>query len=184
MPQTDLEELDRQADEVFKKDGKDYTDADFGLDEEEELEDGIEEDEFEFDEDDEPEDARPRSTEPEDPKFKTLDEIIEINDLDEDPIWIEKWDCHILIRSVTKREFDFMRQQARRKDARGRVNDILERELICSGVVKPRISRADYQRLQEKSPGPLVQILNAIYKKSGLEQESEKERERRFPAKR
>lgn len=178
MPQTDLEALDQQADEVFKNQGKDYTDSDFGLDEAEE-----EDEEFEFDdeEDDEeePEDARPHSD-----VIKTLDEIIGIDDLDEEPIWIEKWQTNILIRSVTKREFDHMRQQARRRDAKGRVNDILERELICSGVVKPRISAVDYERLKEKSPGPLVKILNAIYEKSGLERESEKERERRFPRQR
>lgn len=175
---TDLEELDKQATEVFKNEGKDYTDADFGLDEEDEED----EDEFEFDEDsDEPEDEVPSKKHD---RIGTLDEILEIDDLDEEPLWVDKWGVNVLIRSITKREFDQMRRQARRRDAKGRVNDILERELICSGVVKPRITAADYERLQEKSPGPLVQILNAIYKKSGLESESEKERERRFPSKR
>lgn len=180
---TQLEELGAKADEVFRQNGQDFSDSDFGLDEEE-SEDF--EEEFEFDDEDEepePEDAKP-GTEPDSPKFKTLDEIVGIDDLDEEPIWIPKWDCHILIRSITKREFDQMRRMARQRSAKGKVNDILERELICNGVVKPRISPADYERLQEKSPGPLVEILNAIYKKSGLERESEKERERRFPAKR
>lgn len=173
----DLDELSRKADGVFAEQGAGYTDDDFGIGEEE-IED---EEEFEFDEDDddEPEDAAPRSD-----VIKTLEEIIQVDDLDEDTIWIEKWETNILIRSITKHEFDAMRKAARRRDAKGKVNEILERELICSGVVKPRISAADYERLKEKSPGPLVKILNAIYEKSGLERESEKERERRFPAKR
>lgn len=178
MNQINTDQLAEQADEVFAAKGQDYSDEDFGLSDsdDEEYED------FEFDDDDEedePEDAKPHSD-----KVLTLDDIVSADDLDEEPIWIEKWQGNVVIRSITKREFDHMRRQARRKDARGKVNDILERELICNGVVKPRISAADYERLQEKSPGPLVEILNAIYKKSGLERESEKERERRFPAKR
>lgn len=174
----DLEELGAKAEEVFEAKGQDYSDDDFGpaAGDEDEYED------FEFDDDDEedePEDAKPHSD-----KVLTLDDIVSADDLDEEAIWIEKWQGNVVIRSITKREFDHMRRQARRKEARGKVNDILERELICNGVVKPRISAADYERLQEKSPGPLVEILNAIYKKSGLERESEKERERRFPVKR
>src|SRR5262249_2448766 len=153
-------------------------DADFGLDEDEELED---DEEFEFDEeeDDEPQDENPNAD-----KVLSLDDIIGIDDLDEENLWIEKWQGNVVIRSITKREFDHMRRTARQRSAKGKVNDILERELILAGLVKPHMTIADYERLQEKSPGPLVEILNAIYQKSGLEKESEKERERRFPAKR
>lgn len=176
---TELEELGAKADEVFKQQGQDFSDSDFGLEEEEEEFD--EEEGYEFDEDDEeePEDAKPTSE-----KVLTLDEIIGVDDLDEEPIYIAKWGGNVVIRSITKREFDGMRKAARARNAKGKVNEILERELIRSGVVKPRITLADYERLQEKSPGPLVEILNAIYKKSGLERESEKERERRFPSQR
>ena len=179
---TELEELGSKADEVFQSQGKEYSDSDFGLDEDDE--DLEEEEDFEFDDDDEEDDEELEDAKPGSDKVLTLGDILGAEDLDEEELYIEKWSGNVVIRSITKREFDYMRRQAKRRDAKGKVNDILERELIRAGLVSPSLTVADYERLQERSAGPFIAILNAIYKKSGLEREGEKERERRFPAKR
>lgn len=113
-----------------------------------------------------------------------FDEIIGATDLDEEKIYIESWKGNVYIRSITKREFDHMRRVSRSSKNKTRSNDILERELLMAGMVRPIIPSVEkYEQLMERSAGPMVQILNAIYRKSGLEKEAERERERRFPKK-
>lgn len=157
------------------------------LDQLPEFQDDEEEYEDEFPEgfeDDEEEDEIP---EPEIPEAHdhdlSLEEILSAEDDAEESVYIKEWGGKITIRGLSKREFDFMRKQATRRDARGKRNDIYEMEIILAGVVKPVISRAAYQQLQDKSAGVLVHILNEIYRKSGLEREAERARERRFPKK-
>lgn len=176
----DLEELSQKADSVFEAQGVSYSDSDFGI-QDEDLED---DDDFEFDDDDDEEEDAPEDEAPENDKVLSLDDILGAEDDEEDKLYIPQWGGNVVYRSVTKREFDNMRRMARSRSAKGKVNDILERELIMSGLVKPHLTVADYERLQEKSPGPFIAILNAIYRKSGLEREAEVERERRFPRKR
>lgn len=157
---------------------------DFGIGDDEELEDeipeGFEDDEEEEVEDEEPEDELPEGHDHD----LDFDEIAGATDLDEEKIYIEAWKGNVYIRSITKREFDHMRRVSRSPKNKTRSNDILERELLMAGLVKPMIPSVDkYNMLMERSAGPMVHILNAIYRKSGLEKEAERERERRFPKK-
>lgn len=177
---------------------------DFGIGDDEELEDeipeGYEDDEEEAEYDDYDTEGRldrrggrvSRNTE-EDEEDELpeghdhdldFDEIAGATDLDEEKIYIEAWKGNVYIRSITKREFDHMRRVSRSPKNKTRSNDILERELLMAGLVKPMIPSVDkYNMLMERSAGPMVHILNAIYRKSGLEKEAERERERRFPKK-
>lgn len=177
---------------------------DFGIGDDEELEDeipeGYEDDEEEVEDDDYDTEGRldrrggrvSRNTE-EDEEDELpeghdhdldFDEIAGATDLDEEKIYIEAWKGNVYIRSITKREFDHMRRVSRSPKNKTRSNDILERELLMAGLVKPMIPSVDkYNMLMERSAGPMVHILNAIYRKSGLEKEAERERERRFPKK-
>lgn len=178
--------------------------SDFGIGDDEELEDeipeGYEDDEEEAEYDDYDTEGRldrrggrvSRNTE-EDEEDElpeghdhdlNFDEIAGATDLDEEKIYIEAWKGNVYIRSITKREFDHMRRVSRSPKNKTRSNDILERELLMAGLVKPMIPSVDkYNMLMERSAGPMVHILNAIYRKSGLEKEAERERERRFPKK-
>jgi hypothetical protein len=143
-------------------------------------------DEFEGDEelDEEPEDAKPEELPEGHDRELSFDDIIGATELDEEKLYIPEWMGTVTIRSMTKREFDEMRREANLRQNRSRRSDILERAIICAGVVKPVIDHAGYERLLECGAGPMVQILNAIYRKSGLEREAEKAREKRFPRKR
>lgn len=150
---------------------------DFGLTDDEEAEDSEDgEDEGTYDgyEDEIPE---------EHDHVLTLDEIVNAPDTEEEELYIREWGGKVVIRSVTKTEFDNLRRIASLKQNRGRRNEILERELILAGVVSPRLTMESYQMLRERSAGPCLRILNAIYRKSGLEDLAEEQRERRFPKK-
>lgn len=154
---------------------------DFGIGDEEEFEDEVPED---YEEDEEPEDDVPEELPEGYDRDLDFDEIIGATDLDEEKIYIEQWKGNVYIRSITKREFDHMRRVSRSPKNKTRANDVLERELLMAGLVKPMIPSVEkYEMLMNRSAGPMVQILNAIYRKSGLEKEAERERERRFPKK-
>lgn len=156
---------------------------DFGIGDEEEPEDEVPEG---YEEDEEPEDEAAEEEELPEGYDRDLDfdDIIGATDLDEEKIYIDQWEGNVYIRSITKREFDHMRRVSRSPKNKTRANDVLERELLMAGLVKPLIPSVEkYEMLMNRSAGPMVQILNAIYRKSGLEKEAERERERRFPKK-
>jgi hypothetical protein len=160
-------------------DGYDQLDdeSDFGLTEED-----LDYADEDLDDDDEDEDVEEDIPE-EDDRILTLDDVLNAPDLDEEEIYIPEWHGKFVIRSVTKTEFDHLRRLAGSKQNRGNRNAILERELIIAGVVKPALTKEGYQRLLNRSAGPLLDLLNAIYRKSGLERTAELARERRFPKK-
>lgn len=144
------------------------------LDEFEEFEDEDYEDD---DEEEEPEDELPEGHDHD----LTFEEITAIDDTSEEKMFIKEWGGNIVIKGLTKTEFDYMRKQSRSKSNRGRSTDILEREVVLSGVTQPRLDAAKYQILLEKNAGVILRIQNRILEKSGLAEEAEKARERRFP---
>lgn len=117
-------------------------------------------------------------------KVLDFDDILGATDLDEEELYIPEWGGKVVIRSISKIEFDHMRRASRSPKNKTRSNEILERELMMAGMVKPMITTVEkYELLMQRSAGPMVHILNAIYRKSGLEREAEQARERRFPKK-
>lgn len=150
---------------------------DFGIAEEE---DGYD-DETEMDEDGE---EAPDTIPQEHDRVLDFEDVIGATDLEEEEVYIPEWGGKVVIRSLTKLEFDHMRRVSRSPKNKTRANDVLERELLMAGLVKPAIPSVEkYEMLMNRSAGPMVHILNAIYRKSGLEREAEAARERRFPKK-
>lgn len=150
--------------------------------EEEDIEDEL--DGFDDEEDDEePEDEIPDSIPEGHDRVLTFEEIIAVEDDEEDEMYVPEWGGKVVVRGLSKREFDHMRRQATVRAAKGKRNDILEMEMICAGMVKPIVNRQQYQMLLDRNAGAMIRVLNAIYKKSGLEREAEQARERRFPKK-
>lgn len=149
----------------------------YSQDELDEMEEFDDTDDFE-DEDEEPEEEEL----PEDYDHElTFEDIRDADDASEDKMYIKEWGGFIKLRGLSKNEFDQMRRRSRSSKVRGRSSDILEQEIVLSGVVSPRLDAAKYQILLEKSAGVILRIQNAILEKSGLSEEAEKARERRFP---
>lgn len=147
----------------------------------EELEDDDDYDDDEEDEEEEPEDEVP---DVENMQVASIDDILSADDLGEEKFYVKEWNSVIIIRGLSKGEFDHMRKVSKTKAARGRSQEIVEREIVLAGVVQPTITARDYVLLQEKNAGALVRIMNAITDKSGMTDDSEKKREARFPRKR
>ena len=146
--------------------------------------DGFDDDEFEDDDEetdieDDVEDDQPRSI-----KILDFDDILDADDTAEENFYVKEWGGSIVIKGITKSEFDHLRRMARNKQNRGRSNYIIEREVLLAGVVQPRLDAARFNRLQEKSSGAILRIMNKILDKSGLADEAENKREQRFPRKR
>lgn len=169
---------------VQEKTVKRYTEEDLNDPEQfPEFADDPEEDDYEdYDEDEDLEDEEiPEGFD----HIGTFEEIAAIDDLAEEKFYVSAWKCSVLLKGVTKREFDHMRISSKSRSARGRSNEVLEREIVKFGLVQPRIvTDAQYNILMERSAGAIVSILNRIVEKSGLDTEAEKKRERRFPRKR
>jgi hypothetical protein len=169
LPSFDPDNLDGKKVEAFEEDDYD-----------EDYEDYEDEDGEDFDESDEEiEDTKPIET-----KILDFDDILDVDDTGEETIFIKEWGGSVIIKGVTKSEFDHLRRMSRSKQNKGRSNAIIERELLIAGLVKPRIDVARYNLLQDKSSGVILKLTQKVLEKSGLADDAENRREKRFPRQR
>lgn len=171
MPSFNPETLEQET-PGYVQDEDDYDDEDYDEDEEASAEE-------EYGDDNDIEDDQPQSI-----KILDFDDILDADDTAEEPFFVKEWGGSIVIKGITKSEFDHLRRMARNKQNRGRSNYVIEREVLLAGVVTPRLDPAKFNRLQEKSSGAILRIMNKILDKSGLADEAENKREQRFPRKR
>ena len=168
MPSFDPDSLN---DEPEFPDYEDDIPDDEDYDEEEIFDDGT-------DDEDEPEDATPEEI-----KILDFDDILDADDTAEVTLFVPEWKGSVVYKGITKAEFDHMRRVSRSPKNKGRSNSVLEREILIAGMVKPEIDIARYNRLQEKSSGVILRLTNKILEKSGLAEDAETRREKRFPRK-
>lgn len=159
------EELDQLPEFQDSVDEEDFDDEDFDYDE-----DDVEEDDEE--------DHKPEV------KILDFDDIVNVEDTAEEAVFIKEWGGSVVIKGITKTEFDHLRMKARSKNARGRSNQIIEREVLLAGMVQPRLTVERYNILMEKSAGAILKLTKLVMEKSGLSDLAEEKREQRFPRKR
>lgn len=181
-----------------------FTDADLEdeqiSDDVEELDDDYDDDEFE-DDDDEPEDEIPvDENAPDNSKLLSFDEEIDEGEYEE-KVRIPEWNSYVMIRGLTKPEFDDIRRKTRVRTASGGRNGkrpgmksgvnraLMDREVFITGVISPEIDVPKYNILVERpgSAGVVLNIVKRILEKSGFgddETDAEENREKRFPRKR
>jgi hypothetical protein len=111
----------------------------------------------------------------------SLDEILDAADVSERELPIPEWGGYVVVRSVTKREMDEIKKRC--KDVNDELDeDAVEKALVITGLVNPKIDDAGYERLLDKSMGAMQKISSAIVKGSGATEKAVKEAERTFPA--
>lgn len=159
----------------FNPDGEVETE-DIPIDDDDEEYGGYDEDE------DEPEDETEEL--PDEVKILEFNDIVDIDDTAPEPFYVKEWGGSVVIKGITKTEFNQLRRVSNSKQNRGRSSSVIEREVLMAGMVKPRLDAARYQILMEKSSGAILRLTNKILEKSGLADEAEKRREQRFPRKR
>jgi hypothetical protein len=148
-------------------------------------------DEYDFDEDDEPEDEIP-GVPPEDPHAHedapiiTMDQLAAVDDTEEEKFYVEEWKANVLLKGLSMEELTHVRRRAGTKQVKmsGTRSDVINRELLIAGMVQPVVNVQNYHVLQQRAAGAIVRITNRIVEKSGMGEEAEKARERRFPRKR
>lgn len=108
----------------------------------------------------------------------TLEQIWEADDLKHETVDVPEWGGTIEIKPLTKGEH----QECRRKSIkRGEVDpDLLELNLLCAGVVDPKLTQEDGERLKRKNAGTIERLLRDILRISGLDQNAVSEADRRF----
>lgn len=109
-------------------------------------------------------------------RILTADEIWAAKDIEERVVPVPQWGGAVRIRTFSKKQVsDFNKQATRRNKATGKDetdNDLLEALLFTEGVIEPKFSLEDYEKLQEKSVAALVTIVKAINAASGLSEEA------------
>lgn len=141
-------------------------------------------DDYDGEDDSEIEDEIPETNEPVEMKILDFDDILDVDDIGEETLYVPEWKGAVVFKGLTKNEFDHIRRMSRNPKNKGRSNAVLEREILIAGLVKPRLDIARYNRLQEKSSGVIIRLTNRIMDKSGLSELAEENREKRFPRKR
>lgn len=108
----------------------------------------------------------------------TLEQIWEADDLKHEVLDVPEWGGTIEIKPLTKGEH----QDARRRSIkRNEIDpDLLELNLLVAGVVEPKLSLEDGERLKRKNAGVIERILRDILRLSGLDATAVTEADRRF----
>ena len=106
----------------------------------------------------------------------TVDDIFATKDIEDKVIPVPEWNGTVTIRTFSRRQVAAMTKQATHKDKyTGKdVTDTekLEALTFIEGVVSPKFTLEDYEKLLDKSIAPLLRIIKAINAASGLSEES------------
>lgn len=146
-------------------------------------EDADEEDDYE-DDGGEPQDAAPNPVET--AQEMTLEDLMAVDDTAPEWVYVQQWDKKVRLKGLTMNELQQIRRRSGAKQIRmaGRRPEMMNRLLLKSGLVVPRLDDAGVNILMERSAGVVLYLTDKIMEKSGMGQNSEIARERRFPRKR
>lgn len=101
-----------------------------------------------------------------DETFLTADEILAADDIPEDTVEVPEWGGKVRVRGLTLKQLSAIAQKAiRRNPQTGQ--DETNREIsvlltIQAGMVNPKLSNQQLQRLSEKSGAATTRVLQAI----------------------
>lgn len=114
-------------------------------------------------------------------EFLTFEQIQQAKDITEKVVVIPEWNNgNVLVRSISKRQIDAIRNQAR--DSNGEVDENkVDMFIFCTGLVKPAITAEQYELMRDKSFVAWSRILEAIKDTSHIGDNQKAEAEQRFP---
>lgn len=113
-------------------------------------------------------------------EFLTFEQIKNAKDITERVVHISEWNGNVLVKSISKRQIDAIRNQAR--DQNGEVDeDKVDMFLFCTGLVKPTVTAEQYEEMRDKSFTAWVKILQAIKDTSHVGEGQKAQAEQRFP---
>ena len=112
-------------------------------------------------------------------KILSLAEIEEAKDVTERTVPVPQWNGSVVVRSLTKRQMREIKKSSR--DDQGELQeDLVEKQVFIHGLVQPKVTDEDYERLLDKSSAAVDTITKAILEQSNLTDEKVQEREKTF----
>ena len=122
--------------------------------------------------------STPASEAAEQRRIISLPELMIINDLPEEEVFIPQWNAYVRIRAFTKKKQLELRKAATRN---GEIDEqLLETLMVVHGVVEPQLTQEHVGLLLERNAGAVDTILRAILRLSGLDGEAVKRAEAAF----
>lgn len=112
-------------------------------------------------------------------KILTIEEILAAEDITEKTIPVKEWGGSVVIRTITKTEFDEISESSQ---VDGEVDqEELQRLLILVAVRQPHISSENFEAMKGKSAGAFLKVVSGVMEHSGLKGISgQTAREKRF----
>lgn len=105
-------------------------------------------------------------------RILTAEDIWAAKDIEERVVEVPQWGGSVRIRTLSQKQASTLRRQASRMNMVTKQseidNELLEALLFTEGVIEPKLTMADYGRLQEKSMSAMSAILKEIMDASGL----------------
>lgn len=116
-------------------------------------------------------------------KILTLDEIAQVDDITEEVVPVPQWGGGVMIRSITHRQMNALRNESAADPEGGSDEEKLQKYLLKHAMIQPNITTMEeVEILWGKSSAAIVTILSAIMKNSKLNMKvAVKEEERQFP---
>lgn len=110
-------------------------------------------------------------------RILSVEDVFAAPDLAEQVVPVPQWGGAVKIKTFTRKQIgDITRRSTHRDRITGKDvtdNDLMEALTFTEGVIEPRFTLEDYERLkEEKSIGALMTIIKAINAASGLSEEA------------
>lgn len=97
----------------------------------------------------------------------SVDDILAIDDLPVETIYVREWGGAVKLRGLTKREELEVREAA--TDAKGNVDDRrLEVGMLIAGVQEPKFTFDQIDALMDKGSGPVTRLIRDVMVRSGM----------------
>lgn len=109
-------------------------------------------------------------------RMLTVEDIFATTDIEERVVEVPEWGGSVTIRTFSRRQVAAMSKRATHKD-RFTGKDVTDNELLealtfTEGVISPKFSLEDYEKLQDRSIAPILRIVKAINALSGMSEEA------------
>lgn len=109
-------------------------------------------------------------------RILTADDIWAAKDIEERTVEVPQWGGAVRIRTFSKRQFNLLMSKAQHKNARtGQMdtdNELLEALAFTEGLIEPKFTLEDYERLIDKSAAAMTVITKAILDASGFSEQA------------
>lgn len=102
-------------------------------------------------------------------KILSVEDIKAAEDITEFTLPVPEWDGAVILRTITKKEFDRISEMSKSEDPdEGVDSEELQRLLVMTSMKQPKLDEEDYEEMLEKSAGAFLRIVNGVMEHSGL----------------